>query len=292
MPGDGIGLLAGLGFALLYPQSTGSSGATLIRGMVYGFLWWVAGALTILPLLDGHKLAWSASAARDGFATWPGYLLFGAAVALSYHWLEALVRLLFADDVGSSDNEGPGTQGLRAIGYGLQAGLVGGLLFTVVMAQVGFLSQVARLIGSTSVLTGVFVHLLIAIGIGVSYGLFFRRQTYDIGSALGWGASYGLLWWVLGSLTLMPVLLGTASQWTAEMAANAYPALVGHLLYGAGVGVAFYLLERRSNPWWISRTEVEAKRVAQRKEQVLTAAPALWTLMIAIGLTVPIILGM
>ena len=288
----GAGLLAGLGFALLYPQSTEGAGAALIRGLVYGFLWWIASALTLLPLLDSHRLAWTASAARDGFATWPGYLLFGAAVALFYRWFEALVRLLFADDIGNLDDEGPGIQGLRAVGHGLQAGLAGGLLFTLVMVQVGFLPQVARLIGSTSALTGLIVHLLIAIIIGVSYGLLFRRQTYDIGSALGWGISYGLLWWVLGSLTLMPLMLGAAPQWTAEVAASAYPALVGHLLYGAGVGVTFYLLERRSNPWWISRTQAEAIRVTRRKAQVLTSAPALWTLAVAIGLTVPIVLGM
>jgi len=288
----GIGLLAGLGFALLYPQSTESGGAALIRGTVYGFLWWVVGALSLLPLLDDQRLAWSVSAARDGFASWPGYLLFGAAIALFYQWLEALVRLLFADHIGRPDHEGPGTQGLRAIGYGLQAGLVGGLLFTLVMVQVGFLPQVARLIGSTSSLTGFVVHLIIAVIIGVSYGFLFRRQTYDIVSALGWGVSYGLLWWVLGSLTLMPLLLGVVPRWTAEVAANAYPALVGHLLYGAGVGVTFYVLERRYDPWWISRTQADAIRVARRKTQVLSSAPALWTLVVAIGLTVPIILGM
>ena len=288
----GIGLLSGLGFALLYPRPTAGVGPGLIRGMVYGFLWWVAGALTLLPSLNGHGLAWSASEARDGFATWPGYLLFGAAVAFFYQALNALVRLLFSDDIGSPDEEGPGTRGLQAIGHGLQAGLVGGLLFTVVMVQIGFLPQVARLIGATSALTGFIVHLLIANVIGATYGLLFRRQSYGIGSALGWGVSYGLLWWILGSLTLMPMLLGAAPEWTAEIAAQAYPALVGHLLYGAGVGISFYLLEQRSNPWWISRTQAEARRVAQRQEQVLTAAPALWTLAVAIMLTVPIILGM
>ena len=288
----GIGLLAGLGFALFYPRPPDSAGAGLIRGMVYGFFWWVAGALTVLSVLNGHGLAWSAGAARDGFASWPGYLLFGAALALFYQWSDALVRLLFSGDIGNPDEEGPGTRGLRAIGYGLQAGLVGGLLFTLLMVQIGFLPQIASLVGATSALAGFMVHLVIAIIIGVSYGLLFRRQTYDIASALGWGVSYGLLWWVLGPLTLMPMLLGTIPQWTAEVAASAYPSLVGHLLYGAAVGITFFLLERRANPWWVSRTEADAIRVARRQEQVLTSAPALWTLSVIIALTVPILLGM
>jgi len=81
-------------------------------------------------------------------------------------------------------------------------------------------------------------------------------------------------------------------QWTAGVAANAYPSLVGHLLYGAAVGITYYSLERRANPWWVSRTQADAIRVARRQEQVLTSAPALWTLSVIIALTVPILLGM
>ena len=92
-------------------------------------------------------------------------------------------------------------------------------------------------------------------------------------------------------MTLMPVFLGTVPQWTVEALATTFPNLVGHLAYGAGLGVIFYLLEARYSPWWIPRRQAEAVRVVRRKEQVLTAAPALWTLMIATGLTLSILLG-
>jgi hypothetical protein len=180
---------------------------------------------------------------------------------------------------------------LRAVGRGALAGLAGGLLFTVVMAQIGFLPVFARLVGSRSTLTGLIVQLLVANLIGVSYGLLFRRQSYDIGSALGWGLSYGFFWWVLGPLTLIPVLLGVAPQWTAGAAADLFSSLVGHLAYGAGLGVVFHLLEARHNPWLIPRSRAEAVRVARRKEQVLTSAPALWALVVVIALPLPIILG-
>jgi uncharacterized membrane protein YagU involved in acid resistance len=287
-----IGLLAGLGIAALYPRPIGSAGAGLIRGMVYGFFWWVVGALTLLPLLDGTGLAWSLSAARRGFATLPGYLLFGAAVALFYQWLDSLVWALFSDDVGRYEDEGVGTQGARAVGRGALGGLVGGLLFTLVMVRIGFLSSVASLIGSASALTGFVVHMVIADIIGASYGLLYRRQSYDIGSALGWGVSYGFFWWILGPLTLMPILLGASPRWAVEVAAGTFPSLVGHLGYGAAVGIVYYLMEARYSPWWISHTEAEAARVAHRKEQVRTSAPALWMLVVVIALTVPVVLGM
>ena len=51
-----IGLLAGLGFARLYPSPTNGAGAGLIHGAVYGFFWWVVGALTLVPLFSGAGL--------------------------------------------------------------------------------------------------------------------------------------------------------------------------------------------------------------------------------------------
>jgi hypothetical protein len=141
-------------------------------------------------------------------------------------------------------------------------------------------------------LTGLIVHLVIASVIGMSYGLLFRFQSYEIGSALGWGVSYGFFWWILGALTLMPLLLGNGLQWTVAAAAAAFPSLVGHLVYGAGLGITFYLLEIRHIPWWVSRSTAEAERVEQRKEQILTSAPALWVLVVMIALTLPVLLGM
>ena len=286
-----IGVLAGVVFALLYPRPTDGAGPGLVRGMVYGFLWCVVGGLTVVPLIGGAGLTWHLDEVRGVFVTIPGYLLFGAAVALFYQWLGGIVRLLFSEYVGSGEQEGVGTQGLRIVGRSVLGGLVGGLIFSVVMLQTDFLPNVADLIGVTSSVTGFFVHLVIATLIGTSYGILFRRQSYDVGSALGWGVSYGFFWSILGPLTLMPVILGSTPTWGLEATAAAFPYLIGHLAYGAGLGITFYLLEARYNPWWVPRTRAQAARVEYRKEQVLTSAPALWTLLVAVGLTLPIVLA-
>ena len=286
-----IGLLAGGGFAVLYSNPPDGSGAGLIRGTVYGFLWWVVGPLTLVPLLGGADLNWSVEGIRAVFATLPGYLLFGAAVALFYQWLGALGRLLFSDFAPGGDEEGVGTQGLRIVGRSLLAGLAGGLLFSLVMLQIGFLPSVASLIGTTSPVAGFLVHLGIAVLVGTSYGVLFQRQSYDLGSALGWGLSYGFFWSILGPLTLMPIFLGGTPQWSVAAVAAAFPNLIGHLAYGAGLGVIFYLLEVRYSPWWVPRRRAEGVRVAHHKEQVLTSAPALWAFLIAAGLTLPVLLA-
>jgi uncharacterized membrane protein YagU involved in acid resistance len=286
-----LGLVMGLGYAALYPRLVGSAGATLVRGVVAGFVAWVVVPLTILPALDGDGLAWSVADARATFTALPSYVLLGAVTALLYHWLDRVVALLFADDVRRLGREGAGAQALRSMARGAAAGLVGGLLFTLVMLQVGFLPTVAGLVGSDSSTTGFFLHLVIADAIGATYGLLFRRQAYDLGSAMGWGAAYGFCWWILGWLTILPVLLGDSPTWDAATAASRFPALVGHLVYGAGLGVVYYLLEARTSPWWVSRSEAEAERLQRRRDEIFGSAPALWALVVVIALTVPLVVG-
>ncbi len=286
-----VGVVAGAAFAALYPRLVDGAGVNLIRGVVYGFLLWVLVPLTLLPLLEDRRLTWSLEETRAGFEALPAYLLLGALLGLGYHWLSAVARLLFSDNVRELSREGAGTRGLRALGQGALAGLVGGLLFTLIMLQIDFLPTVARLVGSDSSLAGFLVHLVIANLIGASYGVLFHRQSYDAGSAVGWGVAYGFCWWVLGSLTLLPIFLGGSPQWTAAGAAAAYPALIGHLLYGAGLGAIFYALESRQNPWWVSRTRAEGERTEGRRRHVLSSAPALWALVVVVALVVPILLA-
>ena len=92
----GIGVAAGVCFALLYPNPADGAGSGFVRGTVYGFLWWVVGVLTLVPLFSGVGLAWSIEEVREVFVTLPGYLLFGSGVALVYQCLGAMVRLLFS----------------------------------------------------------------------------------------------------------------------------------------------------------------------------------------------------
>lgn len=286
-----VGALAGIGFSALYPSPKESVGAGLIRGTIFGFLCWVVLPLSVLPELLSGTLLWRLDQVRGVFASFPAYVLFGAATAVFYQWLRVVLNVLFSETSAMGEEDGLGAQGLRAMGRGVVAGLVGGLVFTGIMVKIGALPRVAGLVDSTSPVAGFFVHLGIAVVVGATYGLFFRRQSYDAGSALGWGASYGFIWWLIGPNTLLPAFLGTTPVWSAEAAARVFPSLVGHLGYGAGLGIVLYLLEARYRPWWVPRGEADAERIARRREQVLTSAPALWALIVVIALTLPILLG-
>lgn len=254
-----LGLLAGAGFAVLYPRSPDGGGPTVVRGACYGFLLWVAVHLTVAPAIGGRDLVWSAVVIRGGFAAFPGFVLAGAVVALVHHWVGAAGRLLFADPAARDDeDEGPGARGLHAALHGAAAGLVAGLVW--------------------------------ATAVGATFGLGFRRQTHDLASGLGWGVAYGFVWWVLGSLTLLPVALGGSPQWNAGEVAAAFPALVGHLARGAVLGAGFFVLQARTSPWWLTRSEVEATRIARHRAS-LQGAPAVWVIVIVIVLTVPLVLA-
>jgi uncharacterized membrane protein YagU involved in acid resistance len=281
-------VLAGVCYPLLFTTRQEPTGPALIRGTAYGFLWWIVGVLTVPPLLHGHPLGWSHASVLPATSQLPAHLLLGAGIAAVFSRLSALSRVIFVDDIRAFDRRPSGSRELRAIGSGAVAGLAGGLLFTVVMVFVGQLPVVARLVGARSAVTGLIVHLVIAQIIGVSYAILFRRRSYDLASGIGWGISYGFFWWVFGALSLLPLFLGAPLRWNATAMSAAFPSLVGHLVYGAALGAVYFLLESRANPWWVTRTQVEADRVAIQREQTFGSAPALWGLTAVIALVLPL----
>jgi len=287
----GVGALAGFGYPMLFGTRREGAGPAIVRGTAYGFVCWMVAGLTLPPLLRDGRLDWSREAAMVAADRLPPYLLLGAGIAAVFTGLGGLARWLFVDDVRMLHLESPGARGLRATGYGALAGLVGGLAFTLVMVLVDALPTVAGIVGSRSPAAGLIVHLLIAQFIGVTYAVLFRRRSFDLASGIGWGVSYGFVWWVLGALTLLPVITGGAPEWSAGAVAAAFPSLVGHLAYGAALGVVFYRLEDRTNPWWSTRNEMEAERVAAQRETILGSAPALWGFTVLIALTIPLLIG-
>jgi uncharacterized membrane protein YagU involved in acid resistance len=283
------GLLIGLAAGLLYPalfRRRENTGPALVRGSVYGALWWVFFGLTAEPLLLDVKLDW----AQPPVDQLPGYILLGALAAVGHTWLGSLSRALFVDDVRMSPVESPGTRAGRALGYGAIAGLAGGALFTVVMVVVGVLPTIALMVGSRNPIVGLVVHLIISQIIGVSYAVLFRRQSHDLISGLGWGTCYGFFWWVLGNLTLLPVLTGQPVEWSPAALTAGLPSLAGHLAFGAALGVVYQRLEARTNPWWQTRNSTEQARVDARLAQTLGSAPALWTLTVLLACTVPVLI--
>jgi len=289
VPVVAVGAVIGLVQAVLSPRSDQGIGAALVRGQGYGFVAWVVGELTVLPMLGDAGLRWSLVEARASFPSLPGWLLLGALAAVARTVLDRLAPLLSSEHLPAYRGATAGSGVLAAAARGAVAGLLGGAVISQLMLR-GAVPEVAeRLTGSTGPLAGIAVNLAIGVAIGVSYGLLFRRLGQDVTCALGWGLSYGFLWWVLGPLTLLPALLGGDPEWTAAAAGGALSALAGHLVYGGCLGVAFHLLEAPFGVPWLARTRAEAVAARRRREELLAATPALSALLLAMLLTLLVV---
>lgn len=130
----------------------------------------------------------------------------------------------------------PATASLsRRIAAGVVGGIAGGLIFGILMAMMGMLPMIASMVGSDSAALGFGIHMVISIVIGLGLTVLFGNRlltSYPRGFIVG--LVYGAIWWVLGPLLIMPVMLGMP-PFTFD--ASSLPSLGGHLMYGAILGI-------------------------------------------------------
>jgi uncharacterized membrane protein YagU involved in acid resistance len=284
-------VIIGATFGLLFQHDVRGFGSSTCWGLAYGLFWWFLGPLTILPIWQGRPLDWSYLRAGELFGSLVGHIVYGLLLGLIYAALDRLWIGFFREsDPINREPEGAGVRTLRSLGWGASAGLAGGLLFSLVLAGTGFLNRVAGLMDSSSAALGVLIQILVGAAIGMSYGLLFQYEAPNVGAGVAWGLVYGLVWWFIGPLTLLPILLGGTFTWTPAAADAALPALMGHLLYGAATAAAFQVLERRHSAWLLLDPRVAA-REARRRRPAGTPAPALWLFALGLGALLPILLG-
>ncbi|WP_253907885.1 hypothetical protein [Arthrobacter sp. H20] len=126
---------------------------------------------------------------------------------------------------------------------GLIGGLAGGIAFGLLMAVMGMLPMIASLVGSTSAAIGFVVHLTISVLIGLALtipGAGLLKRSPVISAVVG--AVYGMVWWVLGPLLIMPAMMGMPT-FTLDPASGA--SLMGHVVYGLILGLVAAMVIRR-----------------------------------------------
>lgn len=113
------------------------------------------------------------------------------------------------------------------------------------MAMMGMLPVIASMVGSDSAIVGFGVHMMISVLIGLGLTVPFGNRlltSYGRGAIVGF--AYGVVWWVLGPLAIMPAMMGMP-LFTIDP--SAWMSLVGHLAYGVILGlVAVRVLKSRA----------------------------------------------
>jgi hypothetical protein len=149
------------------------------------------------------------------------------------------------------DGAGAGISWVQRLVAGIIGGVVGGLAFGALMAMMGMLPMVASIVGSKSALVGFVYHMFNSVIIGALFGLILGGLSHTYTQGAMFGLLYGVVWWVLGPMILMPLLLGMgsegiASQFGAAFSAAMLMSLVGHLIYGLLTGLVYvaYVISR------------------------------------------------
>jgi hypothetical protein len=105
------GAATGVPYGLLFRRLDQSVDTALGWGLWYGFLWWANGPLTLVPLLGGQGLRWSASEAAGEFGGLVALLLHGACLGIAFHFLQAPYRGPWTVGHGGEDRDEGGDEG-------------------------------------------------------------------------------------------------------------------------------------------------------------------------------------
>jgi hypothetical protein len=286
-----IAVLMGVIFGLLFQRDVRSYGSCMGWGVGYATLWWFLGPLTILPRLSRTQIDWSSDAGSAMFGSLVGHILYGLILGVSYATLDKIwVRLFIQSDPLNREAHGPGLRVLQSLGWGALAGFAGGVVSSPIMLSTGVLSKVAGVDTSFTNWHGLAVHLLVSALIGMTFGLLFRNESAYLVAGVAWGCLFGLIWWYLGPMTLLPLLLTGVCDWSTDAASALLPSLMGHLIFGAVTAYAFLALEHRYTRWLLLDPRI-AMREKRRVRPLGTPAPALSFLVLGLGVLLPILLG-
>lgn len=119
---------------------------------------------------------------------------------------------------------------------GTAGGLVGGILLALSLQVAGRIHTAGRIVGAEGAAAGWATLVVVGLLLGILYAFVLGRISHTWVTGLGVGAAYGVVWWVLGTLIILPLAIGQAMfAITASTAAN----FVGYLLLGIAIGVVY-----------------------------------------------------
>lgn len=286
-----VALVIGAMFGLLFQTDVRGLGSCMGWGLGFGIFWWFFGPLTIFPILKGAAIDWSADQGTTLFGSLVGHIIYGLILGVIYAGIDrAWLKLFVQSDPLNREAEGPGLHVLRSLGWGVAAGLAGGIAASPVLLATGVLPRLTGVGGSLFGIKGILIHLFISALIGMSYGVLFRSEGSNISVGVPWGFLFGMIWWYAGPLTLLPLLQTGECDWSSAGASALLPSLLGLLVYGGVTAAVFLGLQYRYQRLLLLDPR-NAARELKRMRPIGTPAPALWFFALCLGVLLPILLG-
>ncbi len=132
----------------------------------------------------------------------------------------------------------------RNLWLGALGGLAGGVPFGMMMATMGMMPMIGMLIRVEDATVGWVVHMFISAAVGALYGHFAPAFSKTWQSAAIAGVVYGVIWWVLGALILMPAMLGMF-QMIFVIGQMQWMSLMGHIVFAIIIALVFKVLYQR-----------------------------------------------
>jgi uncharacterized membrane protein YagU involved in acid resistance len=127
---------------------------------------------------------------------------------------------------------------------GLLAGLVAGLVSGVMLQLMWVLTPLSLLLSlPPNPSTGWIPHLIISLVFGALFGVVARMLRLERSGAVAGGLFTGLLAWIIGPLTLVPLWIGLPPQYT--LASRWLKVLAAYLTYGLVLGEVFHAFRER-----------------------------------------------
>src|SRR5260370_8067900 len=231
-----LGLTFGLAFGLFFARRATSPGAALIWGLGSSFLLWILTAGAFFHFLaPTGRFAMRLEDAQGHFAELVAYVLcLGMPVGVG-------LGIRGAFRASRPDKKFAWRRAIVAGGF---AGTLGGLIFGRWVSSGDYFPLLAGFGEFTSRRMTISLHFAIALLIGVTFGLLFQRDVRGYGSCMGWGLGFGIFWWFFGPLTILRLASGMPLDWSAEQGSAVFGSLVGHILYGLILGVAYATIDK------------------------------------------------
>ncbi|HME08161.1 MAG TPA: hypothetical protein VKG25_13990 [Bryobacteraceae bacterium] len=229
--GPVVGALYGALFGFLFAERCPTPGAGIVWGLGYAFLLWLAIPAGVASLWSGATGSTAMlGAARSHFPDLVAYIVcFGVPMGLALGLFSTLKPRSRQREFSFS----------RALFVGGLAGAISAFVFGRWASAGDYYPLTEGLPNPSQTL-----HYIFAIVIGAGFGLLFQRDVRGLGSSLGWGAGYGIMWWFIGPLTLLPAIARTGPDWSYGSATDHFGSLVGHILYGLIVGLVYGFVDR------------------------------------------------